>query len=152
MTRTTLSLTPRAMDHAVESPRGWPWPLAPWLAPGRGRAATLRPPFSDTTLYCSNWVCGHGSIGAPGPHIHICVPGYFENPVPLLVEAPRGGSDLRVLGSFELGDELLALAKRQGQLTQISHQCAIITVKCAECDLEGVALVFEKLGVVLKTA
>eukprot|EP00964_Phaeocystis_antarctica_P016111 scaffold8918_cov59-Phaeocystis_antarctica.AAC.4 len=56
------------------------------------------------------------------------------------------------LKPFELADELPALAKRQGQVTQIGHQRALSRVECAECDLKGVALVLEELGAVFKTA
>ena len=59
---------------------------------------------------------------------------------------------LRVLGSLELGDELPALAKRQGQVAQIGHQRAFSRVECAECDLKGVTLVLKELGAVLKVA
>ena len=58
----------------------------------------------------------------------------------------------RVLGSIELGNEPPALAKRQGQVTQISQQRALCRIKCTECDLKCVALVLKKLGVVLKAA
>ena len=55
-------------------------------------------------------------------------------------------------GIFEFGNELPALAKRQGQVAQIGHQRAFSRVECAECDLKGVALVLKELGAVLKAA
>ena len=64
----------------------------------------------------------------------------------------KGGSNLRAVDNFELVDELPAVANRQFQLSQISHQRVFPRLERAKCDLKAVALILEALGAMLKTA